>query len=224
MMAQSPFVVIVRRDLLLAFRRRTTIMNPLVFFVIAVTLFPLSVGPEPNLLQRIAPGVIWVGALLSAMLSLEAMFHADHDDGSLEQMLLTPHSLQLLALAKVAAHWLVTGLPAILLAPVLGGLLRMPGEAIGVLMLSLALGTPVLSLVGAVGAALTCGQRQGGTLISLLILPLYIPVLIFGAGAVDQAGVGLSFQAHLSLLGAMLALALTLTPWAIAAALRISTE
>lgn len=224
MIAGNAFAVIVQRDLLLAFRRRTTVMNPLVFFVIAVTLFPLSVGPEPNLLQRIAPGVIWVGALLSAMLSLEAMFHADHDDGSLEQMLLTPHALPLVALAKVTAHWLVTGLPAILLAPVLGGLLRMPGDAIGVLMLSLLLGTPVLSLVGGVGAALTCGQRQGGTLISLLILPLYIPVLIFGAAAVDQAGAGLPYGPQLSLIGAMLALALSLAPWAIASALRIATE
>jgi heme exporter protein B len=224
MNAAAPYFTILHRDLKLALRRRTTVLNPLVFFVIAVTLFPLSVGPEPNLLLRIAPGVVWVGALLSAMLSLEAMFHADHDDGSLEQMLVSPHALPLLALAKVTAHWLVTGLPAILLAPVLGGLLRMPGEAIAVLMLSLALGTPILSLVGAVGAALTCSQRQGGTLVSLLILPLYIPVLIFGAGAVDQAGAGLSFESHLSLLGAMLALALTLTPWAVAAALRIATE
>jgi len=218
------FQVIVRRDLTLALRRRAQIVNPLVFFVIVVSLFPLGVGPEPNLLKTLAPGVIWVAALLAAMLSLEGMFHSDFEDGSLEQLLLTAHPVSLTVLAKVVAHWLVAGLPLIVLAPLLGVLLHLPGESIQVLVITLALGTPVLSLIGAIGVALTVGLRRGGVLLSLLVLPLYIPVLIFGAGAIDVASSGVSASAHLFILGALLALALSLAPWAAAAALRISIE
>ncbi|MEW6353011.1 MAG: heme exporter protein CcmB [Pseudomonadota bacterium] len=218
------FGILVWRDLLLALRRRAQIMNPLMFFVIVVTLFPLGIGPEPNLLQTLAPGVIWVAALLAAMLSLESIFHSDFEDGSLEQLLLIPHPLSVTVLAKAAAHWLTTGLPLLFLAPLLAVLLHLPNEAIRVLVLSLVLGTPVLSLIGAIGVALTVGLRRGGVLLSLLVLPLYIPVLIFAAGAVDNAAGGLPVTAHLSILGALLAFTLSLSPWAAAAALRISVE
>lgn len=216
--------VLIRRDLLLALRRRAQILNPLVFFVIVVTLFPLGVGPEPNLLQKLAPGVLWVAALLSAMLSLEAMFHSDFEDGSLEQLLLAPQPVFVTVLAKVLAHWLLSGLPLLLLAPMLALWLHMSGDAIVVLMVTLALGTPVLSLIGAIGVALTVGLRRGGVLLSLLVLPLYIPVLIMGAGAVDSAASGLAVDAHLSIMGALLLLSLSLAPWAAGAALRISVE
>ncbi len=216
--------VLIRRDLLLALRRRAQILNPLVFFVIVVTLFPLGLGPEPNLLQKLAPGVLWVAALLSAMLSLEAMFHSDFEDGSLEQLLLAPQPAFVTVLAKVLTHWLLSGLPLLLLAPLLALWLHLSPEAIVVLMASLALGTPVLSLIGAIGVALTVGLRRGGVLLSLLVLPLYIPVLIMGAGAVDAAASGLAAGAHLSMLGALLLLSLSLAPWAAGAALRISVE
>jgi heme exporter protein B len=220
----SPFGCIVRRDLLLAFRRRSDVFNTLVFFVIVVSLFPLGVGPEPNQLRAMAPGVIWVAALLAAMLALNRLFAADFADGTLEQMALAPEPLFLLVIGKVLSHWLVTGLPLVLMAPVLGLQFDMPLDALGVLMVSLALGTPVLSLIGAVGAALTLGVRGGGVLVALLVLPLYIPVLVFGAGAVVASGAGLSSQAHLLLLGAFLALSLVLSPWATATALRISLD
>lgn len=220
----SALGVLIRRDLLLALRRRAQILNPLVFFVIVVTLFPLGVGPEPNLLQKLAPGVLWVAALLSAMLSLEAMFHSDFEDGSLEQLLLAPQPVFTTVLAKVLAHWLLSGLPLLLLAPMLALWLHLPGDAIVVLMITLALGTPVLSLIGAIGVALTVGLRRGGVLLSLLVLPLYIPVLIMGAGAVDSAASGLAVDAHLSIMGALLLLSLSLAPWAAGAALRISVE
>lgn len=218
------FAVVLRRDLTLALRRRAEIMNPLMFFVIVVTLFPLGLGPDPNLLQTLAPGVIWVAALLAAMLSLESMFHSDFEDGSLEQLIMSSNPLSLTILAKIIAHWLLTGLPLMILAPFLAVLLRMPSDAIPVLIVTLALGTPTLSLIGAIGVALTVGLRRGGVLVSLLILPLYIPVLIFGAGAVDSAAGGLPVSAHLYLLGALLALAASLAPLAAAAALRISVE
>ena len=218
------FRVVLRRDLTLAYRRRAEITNPLVFFVIVVTLFPLSMGPEVNLLARVAPGIIWVAALLASLLALDAIFSPDHQDGTLEQLLLSPHPLSLMVLAKVIAHWLVSGVPLLLLAPVLALLLHLPEEALGVLMASLALGTPTLSLIGAIGVALTVGLRKGGVLLSLLVLPLYIPVLIFGALAVDAAAGGLSPAANLYLLGAVLALALSLAPMAAAAALRVSLE
>lgn len=218
------FRVILRRDLTLALRRRAQIMNPLMFFVIVVTLFPLGLGPEPNLLQSLAPGIIWVAALLAAMLSLDAIFHSDFEDGSLEQLLMTPAPLSVIVLAKVVAHWLLAGLPLLVLAPLLAVLLHLPGDAIQVLVITLLLGTPVLSLIGVIGVALTVGLRRGGVLLSLLILPLYIPVLIFATGAVDRVVGGLSITGSLSILGALLALTLSLSPWAAAAALRISVE
>ncbi len=220
----SPLACIVRRDLLLVFRRRSDVFNTLVFFVIVVSLFPLGVGPEPNQLRAMAPGVIWVAALLAAMLALNRLFASDYADGTLEQMALASEPLFLLVIGKVLAHWLVTGLPLVLIAPVLGLQFDMPAEALAVMAASLVLGTPVLSLIGGVGAALTLGVRGGGVLVALLVLPLYIPVLVFGAGAVVASGAGLSAQAHLLLLGASLALALVLSPWATAMALRISLD
>ncbi len=211
-----------RRDLLLAYRHRTQLANPLVFFTIVVTLFPLALNPEPQLLGTIAPGVVWVAALLAAMLSLEEMFRSDFDDGTLEQVALSPYPLSLVVLAKVAAHWLVSGLPLLLLAPLLGVLLRLDTVALGTLVATLLLGTPVLSLIGAIGVALTVGLRRGGVLLSLLVLPLYIPVLIFAAGAVSNAQAGLEVTGQLALLGSILALSVALAPLAAAAALRIS--
>ncbi len=220
----SPLGCIVRRDLLLVFRRRSDVFNTLVFFVIVVSLFPLGVGPEPNQLRAMAPGVIWVAALLAAMLALNRLFASDYADGTLEQMALASEPLFILVIGKVLAHWLVTGLPLVLIAPVLGLQFDMPPDALAVMAGSLALGTPVLSLIGGVGAALTLGVRGGGVLVALLVLPLYIPVLVFGAGAVVASGAGLSAQAHLLLLGASLALAMVLSPWATAMALRISLD
>jgi len=215
---------VVRRDLLLALRRRSDVATTLLFFVIVASLFPLGVGPEPAILRTLAPGVLWVAALLACMLSLTRLFAADYADGTLEQMLLAPQSLTLLVLGKVFAHWLVSGLPVVLLAPVLGLQYAMPNESLRVLGLSLLLGTPALSLVGAIGAALTLGVRGSGLLVALLVLPLYVPVLIFGAGAVAASQAGLSAEAYLSLLGACSLLALALAPWAAAVALRIAVE
>lgn len=216
------FIVLLKRDLTLAYRHRTELANPLLFFVIVVTLFPLGVGPEAEVLQNIGPGVIWVAALLAAMLSLDGMFRSDFEDGALEQMALTAYPLPLLVTAKILAHWLVTGLPLLLLAPLLGVLLFMPAPGIVTLMMTLALGTPILSLIGAIGVALTVGLRRGGVLLSLLVLPLYIPVLIFGANAVNSAAQGMPVIGQLYFLAALLVLALTLAPLAAAAALRIS--
>jgi heme exporter protein B len=215
---------IMRRDLILAMRRRSDLFTTLFFFVIVVSLFPLGIGPELKTLRLIAPGVVWVAALLASMLALERLFASDHADGTLEQMLLCPQPLSLLVLGKVFAHWLVTGLPLVVMAPVLGIQYDLSAEALGVLILSLLLGTPALSLIGAIGAALTLGLRGGGVLLSLLVLPLYIPVLIFGAGAVEASTSGLGAQSHLALLGAILVLSLMLTPFAASAALRISSE
>ncbi|AMD01920.1 MULTISPECIES: heme exporter protein CcmB [Halomonas] len=216
------FWATLKRDLVLLLRRRSEVMNPLVFFAIVITLFPIGISPDPQLLAAIAPGLLWVAALLAALLSLDSLFRADYDDGSLEQLLLTPQPLALLALAKVAVHWLLTGLPLALMAPVLGIMLALPAGSYGVLAVSLALGSASLSLIGAIGAALTVGLSRGGVLLSLLVLPLYIPVLIFGAGAVQAAIFGDGVMAHLAILGALLALALILAPLAIAASLRIS--
>lgn len=213
-----------QRDLTLAMRRKADVLTSLFFFVIVVTLFPLGVGPEIDTLRQIAPGVVWVAALLATMLSLGRLFADDWQDGTLEQILLLPHPLSMLVFAKVVAHWLVSGLPLVLFSPLLGMSLGMDGESVWLLMQTLMLGTPVLSLLGAVGAALTLGLRGGGVLISLLVLPLFIPVLIFGTGAVDSAAAGLGVQAHFSLLGAFLLLAILFTPMATAAALRISME
>ncbi len=218
------WMTVLRRDLLLAFRRRSDVATTLFFFLIVSSLFPLGIGPEPAVLSSIAPGVLWVAALLAGMLSLTRLFAADFSDGSLEQILLAPQPLTLLVTAKVFAHWLVCGLPVVLLAPLIGLQYALPYDALKVLIVSLLLGTPALSLIGAIGAALTLGVRGSGLLVALLVLPLYIPVLIFGAGAVAASQHGMSAQAHLSLLAACSILSLVLAPLATAAALRISVE
>lgn len=218
------FWAIIRRDLLLAFRRRAEMANPLFFFVLVVTLFPLAVGAQPNLLRAMAPGVIWVSALLAALLSLDSLFRSDFEDGSLEQMLLSPHALSVLVLGKIIAHWLVTGLPLLLVAPLLAVFLGLPEQAMGTLWLTLILATPLLSLIGAIGVALTVGLRRGGMLLSLLVLPLYVPVLIFASGAVDRAASGLPVGAQLYILLAMLLSALVLVPLPTAAALKMSVN
>jgi heme exporter protein B len=215
---------IVYRDLLLALRRRSDVATALLFFVIVASLFPLGVGAEPDLLRSIAPGVIWVAALLSSMLSLARLFAADYADGTLEQMLLGAAPLGVVAAAKTLAHWLVAGLPLVAIAPLLALQYDLPAPLYGVLALSLLLGTPVLSLIGAIGAALTLGLRGGGVLLSLLVLPLYVPVLVIGAGSVEMAAAGLAPDGQLMLLGALLVVAAAFAPWAIGAALRISTE
>jgi len=215
---------VIRRDLLLAFRRRSDVVTTLFFFIIVISLFPMGVGPEPDQLRQMAPGILWVSALLASMLALGRLFALDYADGTLEQMLLSAEPLSVIVIGKVVAHWLVSGLPLVLLAPLLALQFDLPGEAITVLCLSLLLGTPILSLVGAIGAALTLGLRGGGALVSLLVLPLYIPVLIFGAGAVGAQASGLGAGAHLLLLGGGLAAAIALTPWATSAALRVAME
>jgi heme exporter protein B len=217
-------VLVIRRDLVLAMRRRADVLTTLIFFVMVVSLFPLGVGPELDMLRKMAPGVLWVAALLSSMLSLGRLFSADYLDGTLEQMMLAPQSLSMLVLGKMMAHWMVSGLPLVLMAPVLGLQFDMSMRALGVLIVGLMLGTPILSMLGAIGAALTLGLRGGGVLLSLLVLPLCIPVLIFGTGAVEATTSGLSIASHLSLLGALLVLALVFTPWVTAQALRISME
>jgi heme exporter protein B len=220
----SALLAITHRDLLLAVRRRSEVLAALFFFVIVTSLFPLGIGPEPALLRKIGPGVLWVGALLATMLGLQRMFAADHADGTLEQMALSPTPMVLLVAGKNAAHWLVSGLPLVVLAPVLGMQFDLDVEALVVLTAGLLLGTPVLSLVGSIGAALTLGVRGGGVLLSLLVLPLYIPTLIFGAGAVQAHAAGQGAGGHLSLLAALLVLALFFAPWATTAALRIAIE
>lgn len=222
-MMTGGFFVIVQRDLRLAARRRIEALLPVAFFVVAASLFPLGVGPEPQTLRQIGPGIVWVCALLATMLSLNTLFAGDYADGSLEQMLLSSHPGVVIAAAKAFAHWLLTGLPLIVTAPVLGLLFDMSGPGIVTLTMSLLLGTPVLSLLGSVGAALTLGLRSGGVLLLLLVLPLCIPALIFGSGAVGAVEAGLSARGHLSLLGALLLLSALGAPLAGAAALRIST-
>ena len=217
-------MALLRREWMLAMRRRGDVLTVLFFFVIVASLFPLGVGPDPKLFRLMGGGVVWVAALLAAMLSLGRMFASDYADGTLEQLVLTPTPPVVWITGKIMAHWLVSGIPLILVAPVLGVQFGLSSEALGVLVFSLLLGTPVLSLIGAIGAALTLGLRGGGVLVSLLVLPLYIPVLIFGAGAVDGAMSGLGSEAHLSLLGSILILSFMLTPWAVSAALRISIE
>ena len=213
-----------RRDLLLVMRRKSEVLTALFFFVVVSSLFPLGIGPEPALLRKIAPGALWAGALLATMLGLQRMFAADHADGTLEQMALSPTPLVWLVVGKIAAHWLVSGLPLVLIAPVLGLQFDLDAGSLGVLMLALLLGTPLLSLIGAIGAALTLGVRGGGVLLSLLVLPLYVPALIFGAGAVEAHASGLGAQGHLSLLAALLVLAAFFAPWATTAAVRIALE
>ena len=221
---RDAFLAVFSRDVVQAWRRRADWFTTMFFFVVVVTLFPLGVGPESGMLKAIAPGVLWVAALLAAMLSLPRVFAADHADGTLEQLLLVPQPLTVLVLGKVAAHWLLSGLPLALMAPVLGLQFGLGGEALGVLFLALLIGTPCLSLIGAIGAALTLGLRGGGVLIALLVLPLYIPVLIFGSGAIDAVAAGTGATAHLSLLAACCLVALAVSPWATAAALRIALE
>ncbi|MGR8999247.1 MAG: heme exporter protein CcmB [Gammaproteobacteria bacterium] len=222
MFLTNAFFAIIRRDLVLALRRRSEIANPLLFFILVITLFPLGIGAQPNLLQAIAPGIIWVSALLAAMLSLDSLFRSDFDDGSLEQILLSPYPASILVLAKIIAHWLVTGLPLLIIAPLLAVFLGMPTHSLGILLLTLLLGTPVLSLIGAIGVALTVGLRRGGMILSLLVLPLYVPVLIFASNAVEMAGSGLPVNAQINILISILLLALVLAPWPTAAALKMS--
>ncbi len=220
----AAFLGMLRRDLLIACRSPVEVLHPLVFFVIVVTLFRIGAGPGPQALAALGPGVLWVAALLATLLGLDALFRADFEDGSLEQILLSPAPLPLLVAAKVLAHWLVAGLPLLALSPLLAGALGMSGPALLTLLLSLVLGGPVLSLTGAIGVALTVGLRRGGPLVSLLVLPLYVPVLVFGAQAVNAAGAGLPATGALYMLSALLALAAVLSPPAAAAALRISLD
>ena len=218
------FFLIVQRDLKLSFRRIGELANPLLFFVIVTTMFPLALSPELSLLRDISAGVLWVAALLSSLLSLDALFRTDSDDGSLEQLVLSPAPLTIIVLGKTCAHWLVSGLPLVLIAPVVASAFSVPNEAMTAIMLSLLLGTPTLSLIGSVGAALTIGLQRGRVLLALLVLPLSIPVLIFGARATDLAIAGEAVRGPLLLLGALLAGAVSLTPLASAAAVRISLD
>lgn len=224
MNAGAVMLAVLRREVSLALRQKGEVLTPLVFFVVIASLFPLGVGPESALLLRMAPGVLWVSALLAAMLSLQRLFATDYADGSLEQMVLSATPLPMLAAAKALSHFLLSGLPLVLMAPVLGLQFGLDGRALGILMLSLLLGTPTLSLIGGIGAALTLGVRGAGVLLSLLVLPLYIPVLIFGAGAVEADAAGLGAGGHLSLLAALLVLSLFFAPFATTAALKISLE
>lgn len=227
MTSPGPFAFclrLLRRQLLLAVRRPIEIGNPLLFFAMVVALFPLGLGPAPGQLATFAPGILWIIALLSNLLTSDGVFRSDFDDGSLEQLLLSPQPLYLSVLAYIAAHWLITGLLLALVSPLFALMLNLPGAAIGSLVASLLLGTAVLSLLGGIGAALTVGLKRGGMLISLLILPLYMPVLIFGSAAVKAAVTGAPVGPYLALLGAMLSLAIALAPMAIAAGLRISID
>ncbi|MCK3658732.1 heme exporter protein CcmB [Pasteurellaceae bacterium Pebbles2] len=218
------FSQIIMRELRIAWRKPAEILNPLWFFLIVITLFPLVIGSDPNLLAKIAPGVAWVAALLSALLSFERLFRDDFIDGSLEQLMLTAQPLALTALAKVIVHWLLTGLPLILLSPIAALLLSLEPKIWWALVLTLLVGTPILSCLGAIGVALTVGLRKGGVLLSLIVLPLFIPVLIFSAAVLDSASLNLPYGGQLAILGAILSAALTLSPFAIAGALRISLD
>lgn len=221
---RSAFLLILKRDLTIAFRHKDDVINPLLFFVIIVTLFPLGIGPDSNTLARIAPGIIWVAALLSCLLSLDRLFKSDFQDGSLEQMLLSPYPVFILTLAKITAHWLLTGLPVIIVAPLLAVLLHLPEQSYGALFLTLLIGTPVLSFIGAIGVALTVGIKKGGVLLSLIILPLNIPLLIFATSAIDTAAMNLPYSGQLAIIGALFFGSLTLAPLAVGAALKVSTN
>lgn len=220
----SGLTAVMKRDLLLAFRQRSDMVNPLFFFVMVIALFPLGVGPEPATLRMLAPGVIWIAALLSTLLSVDSLFRQDFDDGSLELVLLSPQPLFVVALGKVLAHWMITAVPLICVTPVLGIMLFMDGNTLLATLYSLLLGTPILSMISAIGAALTVGLRKGGVLIAVIALPLYVPVLIFGTSAVEAAAMTLPYVGQLAYLGAFLVLALTFAPFAIGAALRISVN
>ena len=215
---------LIQRDLLLAYRRRSELATPLIFFVMVTGLFPLALSPEPALLRTLAPGVVWVAALLAGLIGQESLFKSDYEDGSLEQLLLSPAPLEFVVLLRVFTHWLVTGLPLVILSPLMGLLLNYPAAAMWTLVVSLLLGTPILSFLGAVGAALTVGLRRSGMLLPILILPLAVPVLIFGASTAARAASSEPTAAPLYFLGAMLALAVTLAPYAIAGGLRVSLE
>jgi heme exporter protein B len=218
------FLDILQRELRLALRQGSDSVMVVTFFILAVTLFPFGIGPELNILERVSAGVLWVNALLASMLSLDRLFQTDYEDGSLELLALSPIPLEIVVAGKVVAHWLTTGLPLLCAAPLMAVLLNMNGDGFGVMMLSLLLGTPTLSLIGAVGAALVLGARRGGVLLSLLVLPLYVPVLIFGVSAIDATVQGFSAQSQLLVLGGILIAALPLTSWAAAAALRQAIE
>lgn len=218
------FIKVLRRELKIAFRKSAEIINPLWFFLIVITLFPLGIGPEPTLLARIAPGIVWVAALLASLLSLERLFRDDYLDGSLEQLMLLPAPLTLTVIGKVCAHWMVTGLPLLIISPLMALLLSLDFKTWEAVAMTLLLGTPTLSFIGAIGVALTVGLRKGGVLLSLLVLPLYIPVLIFSTGAIDAASMGMPIGGYLAILGAMLAGSITLAPFATSAALRVSVH
>jgi heme exporter protein B len=220
----NALLTIIHRDLLLVMRRKSEVLTALFFFIVVTSLFPLGIGADAALLRKIAPGVIWVAALLSTLLGLQRMFASDYADGALEQLALAPQSMVLLVTGKIIAHWIVCGLPLVLLAPLIGIQFDLDASSLYVLMGTLLLGTPVLSLLGSIGAALTLGVRGSSVLMSLLILPLYIPVLIFGAGAVYANSVGLDISGHFSLLGALLILALAFVPWVSSAAVKIAIE
>ena len=220
--ATSAFAALIRRDFLLAYRRRAELLQPLVFLLVVITLFPLGVGPSPQLLANIAPGVIWIAALLATVLSLDSLFSSDFDDGTLEQMILSGQSLTLIALARTVSHWLVAGLPIVLLSPLLALWMNLPDAGQSVLIKSLLIGTPVLSLIGAIGSALTVSLKRGGQLLSLLVFPLYVPLLILATSAVSSAVAGMPYTGQLGLMLAGLIAALTLAPFATAAALKLS--
>ncbi|HBR98654.1 MAG TPA: heme exporter protein CcmB [Gammaproteobacteria bacterium] len=224
MPTMNTFIALLKRDLLIAYRNRSEVLNPLMFFVLVTMLFPLGIGPSPNLLQNIAPGVVWVAALLSALLSLDSLFRSDYDDGSLEQLVLSPRPLAIIVVARVLAHWVMSALPLLLLSPIMATALNLPVKALGTLLATLVLGTPVLSFIGAIGVALTLGLKRSGMLLALLVIPLYIPILIFGAGAVDIAAAGLPVTGQIYILAALLILSATLAPMAIAAALKMSVS
>ena len=221
----NAFWLLLKRDLLLALRRRSEVFTVLFFFMVVISLFPLGVGTEDKILKQIAPGVVWIAALLASTLALDRLFASDYLDGTLEQLTLAPQSLPVMVLAKMVAHWLLTGLPLVLISPLVGLFYHLPVESISVMMLVLLIGTPVLSMIGAIGAALTLGLRGGGVLISLLVLPFYIPVLVYGSGAISTSMVeGVSIQPYLLLLTAFGLLSIIFSPWATAAALKISLE
>lgn len=219
---RTVFIAVLRRDLLLSLRRRSELMFPLIFIMLTVSLFPLGIGPGSDLLARIAPGVIWIAALLATVIALDGLFRSDYEDGSLEQFIVSGHSLPLLVLAKILVHWLQAGLPVVLLSPLLALWLNLDSKAWWLLMATLALGTPILSLIGAIAVALTLGLRRGGQLLSLLVFPLYMPVLIIATAAIMAILDGLPYLPFLGLLLAGLVTSLTLAPFAVAAALKIS--
>jgi len=221
----SAFWIILKRDLLLALRRRNEVFTVLFFFIIVISLFPMVIGSDEKILTKIASGVVWVAALLASTLALERLFSNDYEDGTLEQLALAPQSLSIMVFAKIVAHWVLTGLPLVLIAPLVGLFYQLPMESVGTMMMALLLGTPVLSMIGAIGAALTLGLRGGGVLLSFLVLPLYIPVLIYGSGAITASmSEGLSTQPYLLLLLAFMILSVIFAPWATASALKISLE